>query len=407
MSTSSKRRYFLVMGRTGKLSWTTIGDLALVGFIAAATWLAVFSAHNPVSTRIAGPRWLGIAFALVISLPLFWRRSRPVLVCAVIAAGIVAQALASENTPEGLQLIVLWVVVPYSVAYYSDRSRALIGLGILLAAFAVYAAENTDITSGQAGNEWSGAFFLALALGSWLTGIVLRARREAAALTARANALQQEAQLASAEERSRIARELHDIVAHNLSVVVLQAAGGRAQAEQQTPDPSTLEKIERSGREALAEMRRLVGVLREDDAVGLELEPNPGIAQLPELIDRVRAAGLNVELQRDGQTAELPPALDLSAYRIIQEALTNTLKHAGTQAHAWVSVRREPADLVIEIVDDGGGRSLDSASPGSAGHGLIGMRERVALFGGELQAGPRAASGFGVCARLPIGDQRL
>ena len=175
-----------------------------------------------------------IAFGLVIALPLFWRRSRPVLVCAVIAAGIVAQALASGDTPEGLQLIVLWVVVPFSVAYYSDRSGALLGLGILLAAFAVYAAENSDITSGEAGNEWSGAFFLVLAVGSWLAAIVLRARREAAALTARANALQQEAQLASSEERSRIARELHDIVAHNLSVVVLQAAGARAQAEQQT-----------------------------------------------------------------------------------------------------------------------------------------------------------------------------
>jgi signal transduction histidine kinase len=154
-------------------------------------------------------------------------------------------------------------------------------------------------------------------------------------------------------------------------------------------------------------MRRLVGVLREDDAPGLELEPNPGIAQLPELIDHVRAAGLHVELQRDGQTADLPPALDLSAYRIIQESLTNTLKHAGAQAYVWVRVRREPADLVIEIVDDGGGRSLDGTSPEGAGHGLIGMRERVALFGGQLQAGPRAPSGFAVCARLPVGDQRL
>jgi hypothetical protein len=181
------------MGRIRKLSWNTLGDLALVGFIVGATWLAVFTTHNPVSTHIAGPRWLTIAFALVIALPLFWRRWRPLLACAVIAGGIVAQALASGNTPEGLQLIALWVVVPYSVAYYSDRSRALIGLAILLAAFAVYAAENTDITGGQAGNEWSGAFFLVLAVGSWLTGIVLRGRREAAALSGRANALQREA----------------------------------------------------------------------------------------------------------------------------------------------------------------------------------------------------------------------
>jgi signal transduction histidine kinase len=404
MCSFRSQRYFLVMGRIRELGWNTVGDVALVVFVGGATWLAVFTSHNPVSSHIAGPRWLTIAFALVIALPLFWRRSRPLLACAVIAAGIVAQALASGNTPEGLQLIALWIVVPYSVAYYSDRPRALVGLVILLVAFAVYAAENTDITGGQAGNEWSGAFFLVLAIGSWLTGIVLRGRREAAALTARADALQQQAQLASAEERSRIARELHDIVAHNLSVVVVQAAGARAQAGQQSPSPSTLEKIERSGREALAEMRRLVGVLREDDAAGPELEPNPGVAQLPGLIDRVRAAGLHVELRSDGQLDNLPPAVDLSAYRIIQEALTNTLKHAGGQAHVWVRVSREPADLVIEIVDDGAGRSLDGPSSEGAGHGLVGMRERVALFGGQLHVGPRALSGFAVSARLPLGD---
>ncbi len=399
-------RYFVAMGRIRELSWTTAGDVALVVFVGGATWLAVFTSHNPVSSHIAGPRWLTIAFGLVIALPLFWRRSRPLLACSVIAAGIVAQAVASANTPEGLQLIALWIVVPYSVAYYGDRPRAVIGFVILLAAFAVYAAENTDITGGQAANEWSGAFFLVLAVGSWLTGIVLRGRREAAALTARADALQREAQLASAAERSRIARELHDIVAHNLSVVVLQAAGAQAQAEHQGPNPSTLAKIERSGREALAEMRRLVGVLREDGAAGPELEPNPGVAQLPKLIDRVRAAGLEVELRRDGQIADLPPAIDLSAYRIVQEALTNTLKHAGGHAHVWVSLRREPDDLVIEIVDDGGGASLDGTSAEGAGHGLVGMRERVALFGGQLQAGPRAPSGFAVRARLPLGDPR-
>ena len=151
-------------------------------------------------------------------------------------------------------------------------------------------------------------------------------------------------------------------------------------------------------------MRRLVGVLREHDTAGLELEPNPGIAQLPELIDRVRAAGLQVELQRHGQTTDLSPALDLSAYRIIQEALTNTLTHVGTGARVWVTVRREPADLVIEIVDDGGGLPVDGAPSRSGGHGLIGMRERVSLFGGQLQAGPRAPSGFAVHARLPVGD---
>jgi signal transduction histidine kinase len=406
MRAARMRRYLLPVRRIRELSWTTATDVGLVLFVTAATELGVFSVHAPLGTHIAGPRWLTVAWPLLIALPLLWRRQRALLVCALVAGGIVAQAVVSGNTPEGLQLIVLWVVVPYSVAAYSERSRALIGLAILLGAFAVYAAENTDITGGQAGNVWAGAFFLVLAGGAWLTGMVVRGRRDAAALTARANMLEREAQIASAEERSRIARELHDIVAHNLTVVVVQAAGARAQADQQRPNPSTLEKIERSGREALVEMRRLLGVLRDDDPTGPALAPHPGLAQLRSLVEHLRAACLAVELQIDGQLADLPPALDLSAYRIIQEALTNTLKHAGPEAHAWVRVRRDPGAVVLEIVDDGAGRPTVAASPEATGHGLVGMRERVALFGGELSAGARPPAGFAVSARLPLGDGR-
>jgi signal transduction histidine kinase len=283
-------------------------------------------------------------------------------------------------------------VVPYSVAAHCRRREALIGLGLVLAGYAVYALENRDIMSGTADNEWAGAFFLVLAVGAWLAGRVVNGRRAAAALSARAAALEQEAALAAGEERARMARELHDIVSHNLSVVVVQAAGARAQ---QAADPSTLEKIERSGREALVEMRRLLGVLREDGDASLA--PQPGIAQLPELVARVRAAGVPVELTIGDGCDGLPPAVDLSGYRIVQEALTNTLKHAGPRARAEVRIGRDAGALTIAVTDDGAG-----ANGSAGGHGLVGIRERVALFGGELHAGPRPAGGFEIRARLPL-----
>jgi signal transduction histidine kinase len=191
-----------------------------------------------------------------------------------------------------------------------------------------------------------------------------------------------------------LARELHDIVSHNLSVVVVQAAGARAQG---SSDSATLEKIERSGRESLVEMRRLLGVLRRDgdDA---SLMPQPGIAQLDSLADHVRAAGLAVTLAVDGDYRDIPAPIDHTAYRIVQEALTNTLKHAGP-AHATVTVRRAVAAVSIEVADDGTGPAVNTSG---SGHGLLGMRERAGLLGGELCAERGAAGGFVVSARLPL-----
>src|SRR5581483_3986170 len=203
---------------------------------------------------------------------------------------------------------------------------------------------------------------------------------------------EREAELAVAEERARMARELHDIVSHNLSVVVLQAAGARAAGANAT----TLEKIERSGRDALVEMRRLLGVLRDEDG-DASLAPQPGIAQLAELVAGVRATGLDVELVVEGHGDELSPALELSVYRIVQEALTNTLKHAHA-ANAVVRVERDRDAVRVEILDDG----RMPVAPTPNGHGLVGMAERVALFGGELSAGPLAEGGFAVRVTLPV-----
>jgi signal transduction histidine kinase len=380
-------------------------DLTAVLFVTAITEWQVFETGENLSTHIDGPRWLTVPLPLLIALPLLWRRRRPLLVCALVMAGIAAQAVASGSTPTGLQIIVLFVLVPYSVAAYSERRAALAGLAVFLVGFSVYSVENDDIVSGRDGDLWAGAFFLVLAIGAWLAGSVVHGRRETAALAAQASALEREAQIATAQERSRIARELHDLVSHNLSVVVVQAAGARAQAGHSASDSATLEKIERSGRQALGEMRRLLGVLREDDDADPALAPQPGVDDLPTLVEGVRAAGMAVDLEIDQGCAGLPPAIDLSTFRIVQEALTNTLKHAGPRAHARISIRRESAAITIEVSDDGG-RQPAPAGSATRGHGLVGMRERAALFGGELRAGPGPAGGFVVDARLPLAAER-
>jgi len=211
--------------------------------------------------------------------------------------------------------------------------------------------------------------------------------------------LQRQAEQATAAERSRIAREMHDIVAHHLSVIVLQAAGARASGR---PAEATLEKVENSARQALSETRRLLGVLRDpDDEAGLA--PQPGIGDLDALAAGVQAAGLPVHLVIEGNLAALPATVDVSVYRIVQEALTNVLKHAGP-AQADVTIGFGQDAVTIEVTDDG------TAGPGQraqvGGHGLAGMRERAAAFGGELAAGPRVGGGYAVRARLPLSDGR-
>jgi signal transduction histidine kinase len=211
---------------------------------------------------------------------------------------------------------------------------------------------------------------------------------------------QRQAEQAAAAERARIAWELHDIVAHHLSVIVLQAGGARASGK---PAGPTLEKIENSGRQALAETRRLLGVLRDPDEAG-GLAPQPGIGALDGLAASVRAAGLPVSLVISGDLAASPAAVEVSVYRIVQEALTNVLKHAGP-ARAEVMIGSTADAVTIEVTDDGTGEPGRLTPAG--GHGLAGMRERAALLGGELAAGPRAGGGFAVRARLPLGGGPL
>lgn len=233
---------------------------------------------------------------------------------------------------------------------------------------------------------------------TWAVASRVRTTRELRAQTARLEAERDAvAQEAVAEERARIARELHDVVAHSVSVMTVQAGGvRRLLTPDQTREREALAAIEETGRRALTEMRRMVSVMRSDHEAAA-LEPQPGIAMLARLVQEVREAGLAVTLNLDGELPPLPPGVDLSVYRIVQEGLTNVLKHAGP-AHAWVTVQVGEGAVELVVEDDGSG----TGRANGAGHGLIGMRERVAVYGGDLETGPREGGGFRIRARLPV-----
>jgi signal transduction histidine kinase len=382
---------------------------AVVGIAAAGlTALAAWAPPGLVGTTIAGPAWLRAVLPLVIGASLLLRRRAPLLMWTVIWAGIAVQSPFTHDPQHVLRygpapetpapFTFALFVAAYSLGAHASLRRAAAGLA---AAGLVVAALVNNGGLGLAFPSESNPEHLILSLlqltAFWLAGVFVRARKQAAALAERSAALQLQAEQAAAAERARIARELHDIVAHHLSVVVLHAAGARAAGG---ADPQTLAEIEQSGRQALAETRRLFGVLR-DPAEGTGRAPQPGIAELPALAGSLRAAGLEVSLSIDGDHAALPPAVNVSAYRIVQEALTNVLKHAG-QARAEVTVGCADGAVTIEVSDDGPGSPELPAQTG--GQGLTGMRERVALFGGDLRAGPRPGGGFAVRARLPVGE---
>jgi signal transduction histidine kinase len=338
-----------------------------------------------------GVKLVLVPTALAATLPLAWRRRFPFAVLCVVVGALSAQALLTVPV-DGMSGLVALVVAVYSVAAHAERTRALAGLALALVAVVVVIGDDpADIP------------FEAFVIGApWLAGYGLRAARlrarELEALTAElASEREERARLAVAAERTRIARELHDVVAHSVSTMVVQAeAGDELLVEHPQRAGEAFVAIQTTGREALTEMRRLVGLLRQGDRE-LALVPQPSMVRLEDLIARVREAGLAVELEVEGPTRPLPPGLDLSAYRIVQEALTNALRHAGG-AHAWVTLRYRDDALELGIVDDG----HSGGNGESAGHGLAGMRERVKLYGGQLEAGRRPDGGYAVHARLPL-----
>jgi signal transduction histidine kinase len=338
----------------------------------------------------------------LLALTLVWRRRAPLaMIFAFAVITVTNEALGGglfsfpeSDRAEGLEPFASLLtagVAFYSLGAHADERRATIGLVVGVISFWVTVFVSAQVDFG------SFFFSTTLAVAPWLLGRIVRARH--LRLIAAEREQEQRARIAVGDERARIARELHDVVAHSVGVIVVQAEGARRVFEH---DPErareALESIERTARTALADMRRSLGVLRRERDERA-LAPQPGVDDLPGLIEEARASGLTVELAVEGQRVPLPQALDLSAYRIVQEALTNVIKHAGA-ARALVTVRYLDDELEVEVGDDGAGPPVPAAD--GSGLGIIGMRERVEAHGGRLHAGAGTDGGFLVRASLPL-----
>jgi signal transduction histidine kinase len=339
------------------------------------------------------PKAFAVPLTIVIPGLLAFRRRRPLEVGIAVALGtdlIFAFGARSYSVP----LALAWMCALYGLSVWTSTRGFLTGVGVLVAA-------NAATLPSPHQTFHNTVLFTGIPLVAMV--IARRAVRDrqlrAEALAARAELAEIRAHEAVAEERARIARELHDLVAHNVSMMVVQAGAERhTLPEDQASTRETLSSIEQAGRQALAEARRLLGVLRPDGQPE-RLEPQPSIEGIASLVEQVQRAGQPVTLAIEGERVPLPAGLDLCAYRIVQEALTNALKHAGG-AQAQVRVRYAPRALEVEVRDNGHGTTQTNGL--GTGHGLIGMRERVALYGGQLTAGPRQGGGFEVNARLPL-----
>ena len=350
------------------------------------------------------------ALTLLLVIPVVFRRRAPVAAFTVAVAAGAIQVLLTRAGPSGSDLAI--VVLLYTLAAYRPRRESVTGLLVCLVGGAIAAAAFQPLAAAPTIQRLfiDTVTFGGTALIAWIFGDSMRYRRAYyVALEERAARLEAErdaqAKVSAAAERARIARELHDVIAHNVSVMVVQADGA-SYALRTDPERArqALAAISGTGRQALAEMRRLLGVLRSGDS-GADLAPQPGLDQVRELLEQARAAGLSVSLTMEGTPRPLGKGAELAAYRVVQESLTNTRKHGGVLAAAAVTLRYEPDGLVVQVTDDGRG---DPAPAGGAGQGhglgLTGMRERIAMYGGTVQAGPLPAGGYQVEARLPAAE---
>jgi signal transduction histidine kinase len=376
------------------------GDWAIALAFALAAEGMVLTA-SPEGVAMPGGTLAAAALALAITLPLAWRRRRPMSAFAVvIAASTFAWVLTNRPAQAPVVFFLAAIVAFFSVGAYSDDRR---GLGAGMAGLVVFATATVVADHVRPhGDVRPGAWLVYVV--AWLAGRELRRRRfELERLRGRAAELERDrearARAAVAEERRRIARELHDVVAHSVSVMVVQAQAGPRLLDTPERALNAFRAIEASGREALVELRRLLGILRTADDQ-LAIGPQPGLGSLPSLVEQMREAGLPVTLQVEGEAFPLSPGVDLAAYRILQEALTNTLRHAG-RASAAVRVSYGPRLLELEARDNGQGVN---GTAESSGHGLVGMRERAALYGGEVVAGPDG-DGYLVRVRLPLSNE--
>jgi signal transduction histidine kinase len=349
---------------------------------------ATSGVHHPVADAVLSLFW---------TLPYLARNRNPAAPPLIAAAALAAFGIVEGTGTQGLTLpFIAAVLTAAASGFLPERRMRIAGWCAIIGAAAVVDYRSS---STPADFFWT-TLILSLA---WFFGVALGSRTaQTRELRERVEIAEEERRLAedraAAEERTRIARELHDVVAHSVSVMVVQASGVRRLLhDDQEREREALLSVEQIGREALSEMRRMLGVMRTGEERPADLAPQPGLRNLDRLIAQLAEAGLDVSLRVEGERPELPAGIDLSAYRIVQEGLTNTLKHAKG-AHADVVVRYADDGVEVEIVDDGpgvNGSHLD-------GHGLVGMRERVAVYGGTLDAGPRDGGGFVLRAQLPV-----
>jgi signal transduction histidine kinase len=367
-------------------------------FEALVLTFAVASVVEALAAQHVQHRALVALLALGWTLPFALRRRYPLWAPLVALAMLTAFALiSSERSISSLTMpFVAALAAAVSLGLVGDRRQSIAGWAAVIATAAV--------VSSRSGNAYSDFFWTTLILTlAWFFGSALGTRTEQTReLTERVEAAERErataAERATAEERARIARELHDVVAHSVSVMVVQASGvRRLLQDEQHREREALLSVEQIGRQALTEMRRMLGVMRSSGEAPAALAPQPGLEHLDRLIAQVEEAGLPVTLRVEGIRPAISPGVDLSAYRIVQEGLTNALKHAKG-AHAEVVVRYIDSSVELEIADNGPGAPTGDG----LGHGLVGMRERVALYGGTIESGPRAGGGFVLRAQLPV-----
>jgi signal transduction histidine kinase len=369
-------------------------DLALAALVGALgqleAWWGIGSTHRQ------GPLWAQSLLYAATALLLVGRRVRP-LACLTTMVGVSMVEFIAVGSPEGFAVSVAPLIATYTVANRLEWRRSWVALGLSVVIWVTWAWSdpmNRDNVERLGALVW-----MAPAIIAWLLGALVRVSR-LNAQQRRVNR-EQRASQAVAEERNRIARELHDVIGHSVSVMTVQASAVRRMlAAEQVVERQALETVEAVGREALAEMRRMVGVLRRTGA-GPGLEPAPGLAQVDRLVEQFRTSGLPVSVSVTGTARDLAPGLDLTAYRLVQEGLTNALRHARSPRQAEVAIDFS-ADRIELAVRDDGQPSGGSAAPVEPGNGLLGMRERVAVYGGSLVARARPQGGFELVATLPL-----
>ncbi|ABL79483.1 MULTISPECIES: histidine kinase [unclassified Nocardioides] len=366
--------------------------------ILAAGLAAFYALEVLFSSEVEHHRGSAAAVAVLMAVSLVVRLTMPLLPLVAVIAVIQLNHTVLPGLAEGGAFMIALIVTIFSAGHYLHGRMLALG-GVIVAGIIPLAA--LDPRQPPAVGDW--IFFIVYLGTPFVAGVVFRRRRERdREMTEMARRAEEEGETRAGEavaaERARIARELHDVVAHAISVIVVQARGGRRVLADDTGGArSAFDVIEHAGEQALTEMRRLLALLRETEPEAAALQPQPSLGRIDVLATEVAASGLPVEVVREGDPVELPPGVDLSAYRIVQEALTNALKHAGP-ARARVVLRYLPRAFEVEVLDDGHG----TGAGGGSGHGLTGVRERVEVYGGQLSAGTRPEGGFAVRARLPI-----